>query len=154
MEEEIPSSSGAKLVDKEQSYRWLKFGDIKGESGCSRGNSGSGCFKRKRFVKEGTESKWRLCKECEEVDNLTSGCPIMAKNEYIIIPDKLCEHLYYSACKKLGIQAAENRYSHITKAVYGHEDITVLWNRGVQTDRKTDRGSGQSVIQCNRKHYH
>jgi uncharacterized membrane protein len=32
-----------------------------------------------------TESRCRLCKEYEETtDHLTSGCPTLAKNEYII----------------------------------------------------------------------
>jgi hypothetical protein len=29
---QFPRSLDEKLVDKEQSYRWLKFGDIKGET--------------------------------------------------------------------------------------------------------------------------
>jgi hypothetical protein len=35
----------------------------------------------------------------------------------------------------LGIETAENWYSHIPKPVIEHEDITVLWNR-IQTDRE------------------
>jgi hypothetical protein len=31
MHGQFPRNSDEKLVDKEQSYRWLKFGDIKGE---------------------------------------------------------------------------------------------------------------------------
>jgi len=41
----------------------------------------------------------------------------------------------HSICKKLGTETAENWYSHIPKAVCEHEDITVLWNEEVQTDR-------------------
>jgi hypothetical protein len=44
-------------------------------------------FKRK-ILKEEIESTCRLCKEYEEtIDHLTSGCPILAKNEYIIRHD-------------------------------------------------------------------
>jgi hypothetical protein len=32
MHEKFPRSEDEKLVDKEQSCRWLKFGDIKGET--------------------------------------------------------------------------------------------------------------------------
>jgi hypothetical protein len=35
----------------------------------------------------------------------------------------------------LGIETAENWYSHIPKPVIEHEDITVLWNQ-IQTDRE------------------
>jgi hypothetical protein len=32
MHGQFPRSLNERLVDKEQSYRWLKFGDIKGET--------------------------------------------------------------------------------------------------------------------------
>jgi len=69
-----------------------------------------------------------LCREYEETtSHQTSGCPILAKNEYIIGHDIVCTHLHYSICKKLCIVTAENWYSH--------EDTTVLWNHRVQTER-------------------
>jgi len=46
------------------------------------------------------------------------------------------------------METADNWYSHIPKAICGHEDITVLWNQGVQilcnrpdiiTRNKTDK---------------
>jgi acyl transferase domain-containing protein len=60
----------------------------------------------------------------------------LAKNEYITRHDKVCTHLHYSICKKSGIETAENWYSHIRKPVTEHEDVTVLWNQGIQTDRE------------------
>jgi hypothetical protein len=36
----------------------------------------------------------------------------------------------------LGIETTENWYSHILKPVCQHEDITVLWNQGIQTNRE------------------
>jgi hypothetical protein len=88
-------------------------------------------------LKQEIESRCRLCKEYEEtIDHLISGCPTLAKNEYIIRHNKVCTHLHYSICKKLGIETAENLYSHIPKPVTEHEDITVLWNRGIHTDRE------------------
>jgi hypothetical protein len=69
-------------------------------------------------------------------DHPTSGCPIMAKNEYVIRHDRVCTQLHCSICKTLGIETTENWYSHIPKPVCQHEDITVLWNQEVQTDRE------------------
>jgi hypothetical protein len=38
-------------------------------------------FKNK-ILKEEVDSKWRLCKQQEEIiDHLNSGCPILAKSE-------------------------------------------------------------------------
>jgi hypothetical protein len=48
--------------------------------------------------------------------------------------DKVCTHLHYSICKKLGTET-ENWYSHM-QFVTEHEDIAALWDQGVQTDRE------------------
>jgi hypothetical protein len=103
-------------------------------------------FKRK-ILKEEIESRCRLCKEYEEtVDHLTSGCPILAKNEYVIRHDTVCTHLHYSVRKTLGIETTENWYSHIPKPVCQHEDITVLWNQGIQTDREVLANRPDTII--------
>jgi len=39
---------------------------------------------------------------------------------------KVCTHLHYSVCKKLGTESAEYKYTHIHKAACEHEDITIL----------------------------
>jgi hypothetical protein len=128
-------------VDKEQSYRWLKFGDIKGETEstivAAQDQAISTNYFQRKILKEEIESRCRLCKEYEEtIDYLTSGCPILAKTEYIIRHDEVCTHLHYSIFKTLGIETTENWYSHIPKPVCQHEDMTVLWNQGIQTDRE------------------
>jgi hypothetical protein len=92
---------------------------------------------KRKILKEEIESRCRLCKEYEEtIDHQTSGCPTLAKDEYVIRDDKVCTHLHYSIRKTFGIETTENWYSHIPKPVSQHEDITVLWNQGVQTDRE------------------
>jgi hypothetical protein len=61
MHGQFPHSLDEKLVDKEQSYRCLKFGDIKGETGSTVVAAqdqaiSTNCFKRK-ILKEETESR-------------------------------------------------------------------------------------------------
>jgi hypothetical protein len=92
---------------------------------------------KKKNLKEETESRCRLCKEYEETtDHLPSGCHILAKNKYVIRPDKVFTHLHYSICKTLSIDTTENWYSQITKPVCQHEDVTVLWNQGIKLIRR------------------
>jgi hypothetical protein len=45
-------------------------------------------------------------------DHLTSGCPIWAKNEYLITHDKVCAHLHYSICKALDNEMTDEWYTH------------------------------------------
>jgi hypothetical protein len=101
---QFPRSLDEKLVDKEQSYRWLKLGDIKGETEstivAAKDQAVSTNHFKREILKEETVSRCRLCKEYEEtIDHLTSGCPILAKNKYVIRHDKVCTHLHYSICK-------------------------------------------------------
>jgi len=72
-----------KLVDIEQSYRWLKSGDIKGETESTKvaaqDQAISTNYFKNKILKQEIESKCRLCKQHEEtIDQLTSGCPILA----------------------------------------------------------------------------
>src|SRR5215470_16705623 len=88
-----PRSLDGKLVDIEQSYRWLKHGDIKGETEstivAAQDQAISTNYFKNKILKEEIESKCRLCKQYEEtIDHLISGCPILAKNEYVMRHDK------------------------------------------------------------------
>jgi hypothetical protein len=48
--------------------------------------------------------------------------------------NKVCAHLQYSICKALDFETTEMVHTHMPKLVY--EDITVLWNQAVHTDRE------------------
>jgi len=103
-------------------------------------------FKNK-ILKEEIESKCRLCKKHEEtIDHLTSGCPILAKNEYLMRHDRFCTHLNYSICKALGTETADKWYTHMLKPVYEEGDVTVLWNQAVHTDREVTTNRPDIII--------
>jgi hypothetical protein len=38
---------------------------------------------------------------------ITSGCPILAKNEYLMRDDKVCTHLLYPISKALGTETTD-----------------------------------------------
>jgi hypothetical protein len=73
-------------MDEEQLYRWLKFGDIKGETESTivitQDHAISSISFKNKILKEEMDNKCRLCKEhSETTDHLTYECPILAKNE-------------------------------------------------------------------------
>jgi hypothetical protein len=99
-------------VDNEQPYRWLKFENIKGETEstivASQDQTISTNYFKNKILKEEVDSKCRLCKQHEATtDHLTSGCPILAKNEYLTRHDKVGAHLHYSICKALDIETTD-----------------------------------------------
>jgi len=111
-----------KLVDIEQSYRWLKYGDIKGETEstivAAQDQAISTNYFKNKILKEGTESKCLLCKLHEEtIDHLTSGCLILVKNEYLMRHNKVCTHMHYSICKALGTETTDRWYTHAQASV-------------------------------------
>ena len=113
----MPRNLEEKLVDIEQSYRWLTSGDIKGETEstivAAQDQAISKNYLKKKILKEEIESKCRLCKQHEEtIEHLTSGCTILANNEYLMRHDKVCTHLHYSICKDLGIETTVKWYTH------------------------------------------
>ena len=113
----MPRSLDEKLVDIEQSYRWLKYGDIKGETEstivAAQDQAISTNYFKNKILKKEIESKCRLCKQHEEtIDHLISGCLILAKNEYLMRHDKVCTQLHYSICKALGIETPDKWYTH------------------------------------------
>ena len=100
MHGQLPHNLDEKLVDIEQSHHWLKSGDIKGETESTivapQDQAISTNYFKNKILKEEFESKCQLCKQHEETtDHLTSGYPILAKNEYLMRHNEVCTHLHY-----------------------------------------------------------
>ena len=66
MHGQFPRNLDEKLVDIEQSYRWLKSGDIKAKTEstilAAQDQAISTNYFKNKILKEETESKCRLCK--------------------------------------------------------------------------------------------
>ena len=138
-------------MDNEQSYQWPKFGDIKGETESiivvAQDQTISTNYFKNKILKEGIDNKCWLCKQHEEtVDHLTSGCPILAKND-VMRHDKVCAHLHYLMCKALSIEMTDKWYTHTPKPVCEQEDATVLWNQGVHTVREVTAGMPDITVE-------
>jgi len=101
-----------RMVDNEQWYWWLKFGDIKAETEstilAAQEQAVSTHYSKNKILKKEIDCKFLLCKQHEEtIDQLNSGCPILAKNKYLMRHDKVCAHLHYSICKALRFEKTD-----------------------------------------------
>ena len=67
MHGQLPRSLDEKLVDIEQSYRWLTYGDIKGETEstivAAQDQAISTNYFKNKILKKEIESKCPLCKQ-------------------------------------------------------------------------------------------
>ena len=92
MRGQFPHNLDEKLVDTEQSYQWLKPGDIKGKTENStvaaHDQAISTNYFKHKILKEENDSKCQLCEQHEQtIDHLTSGCSILVQNEYLMRHD-------------------------------------------------------------------
>jgi hypothetical protein len=98
MHGQFPHNLDKKLADNEQLYRWLKFGNIRGETEntivAAQDQAISANYFKNKILKEEVDSKCRSCKQHEEtINHLTSGCPILVKNEYLLRHNKNLVHI-------------------------------------------------------------
>ena len=98
---QLPRNLEEKLEDNEESYRWLKSEDIKGETEstivAAQDQAISTNYFKNESLKEEKASKGRLYKKHEKsIDHLTSRCPILVKNEFLMKNDKVCTQFHYN----------------------------------------------------------
>jgi hypothetical protein len=147
-----PRRVDEKLVDNEQS----QSRDIKGETEntivAAQDQAISTNYFRNKILNEEIESKCLLCKQHEEtIDHITSGCPSLAKIEYLIRHNNVCAHLHYSICTALGFEMTNKWYTHMPNPMYEEGDVTVLWNQTVHTDTEVAANRPDIVIKNKKK---
>jgi hypothetical protein len=102
-------------------------------------------FKNK-ILNEVTDGKFRLCKQREETtDQLTSGYPILAKNEYLMRRDKVGAHTLFNM-QSTRHRKDRNMVTHTLKPVGEDEDVTVVWNQGIHINREIKTNNPNIII--------
>jgi hypothetical protein len=100
MQWQLPCNLDENVVRNEQSHIRLKFGDIKEKTEitivAAQNQTIRTNYLKNTVFKEEIDSKCHLCKQEEEtIDLLTTGCPILVKNDLLMRHDKVCAHLHY-----------------------------------------------------------
>ena len=88
-------------------------------------------------MKNGADPRCHISTECDEtIDHLISGCPTLAPNEYLNRHNRVGQYLHWKICKQYGSQNANNWYEHQPEAVTETDNVSILWDYSIQTDRK------------------
>lgn len=140
-------------VNRESTFSWLKDGDLKGETEslivAAQDQAITTNYIRARIHKEKVDSKCRLCRQYDEtIKHVISGCPILASKEYIERHNKVAQTLHYNICKHYKINVEEAWYKHQPKRVENSEEenVVVLWDTQIQTDRTVGGNKPDIVI--------
>ena len=101
--------------------------------------------------KPDVDLKCRLCGRFDEtIDHLVSGCPGLAKSEYIHRHNKAAAHIHWKICKEFGIELKDRWYEHEPTTVTEKNNITILWDMPIHTDR-TIAANRPDIVLKNKK---
>jgi hypothetical protein len=90
----------------------------------------------KNIMKVGESSNCRFCNQyVETIDHLISGCPILAKSEYLTRHNKVGQYIHWKLCNYYGLTTSKTWYDHKTAPVVENEKVTILWDFTIHTDK-------------------
>ena len=146
-----PQSLEKADVDKASSNNWLRSSGLKPETEGLIIAAQDQCLPtrsyRSRIIKDGTNPTCRLCNKFEEsIEHITSGCPVLAVNEYLNRHNKVAAYVHYNILKHYKISVVENWYDHKPKTVTNNENVTILWDMPISTDREIKANKPDIVI--------
>ena len=75
-----------------------------------------------------------------------AGCPQLAKTEYLHRHNKATTYLQWDICKEMNIDTSEKWYEHEPQTVTDKDNITILWDMPIQTDREIEANRSDIVI--------
>ena len=127
-------------VDIKKTRSWLRNGDQKREIEGFLLAAQDQALRTKaikaKIDKTIDASKYRLCKEKEEtVDHLISACSKIAQTDYKERHNNVASMLHWNLSKKYNIPAVEKWWEHKVDKVIQKEDVKILWDFKIQTDK-------------------
>ena len=128
-------------VDNIESNQWLRTSGLKPETEgliiAAQDQSLKTRYLRSKIIKDATDPNCRICGKFQEtIDHITSGCPQLAKTEYLHRHDKVGAYIHWNICKAYDIQVTDKWYQHQPEQVVDCETVTIIWDLPVQTDRE------------------
>ena len=147
----FPNRAKEADVDTVQTYKWLKAAGLKPETEGLLIAAQNQCLATRsyhhRVLKDGTNPLCRLCNKFEEsVDHIVSGCPELAKSEYIHRHNKAAAYIHWHICQHYNIKTKDKWYEHEPETVSENDNITILWDMSIHTDREIKANRPDIII--------
>ena len=104
-------------------------------------------YYRSKMLKDGTDPMCRICGQFQEtIDHIVAGCPQLAKTEYLHRHNKAATNLHWNICNEMNIDTNEKWCKHEPQTVTEKDNITILWDMPIQTDREMKANRPDIVI--------
>lgn len=127
-------------IDKEGSMGWLRSSGLKGETEsliiAAQDQALATRYYQKNVLKKPVDSKCRICHKAEEhVSHVIAGCSALAPSEYTQRHNKVAAYIHWTICKEIGLPVADKYYEHSPDKVAQHNNVVLLWDVPIITDR-------------------
>ena len=138
-------------VSHEFTFSWLKSSSLRAETEGFICAAQDQSLKTRNYMRNimkisEQEPNCRYCSEhLETIDHLVSGCPVLAKKEYLVRHNKVARYIHWKICRHFKISVAAQWYEHDVPPVLENKNAKILWDFGVQTD-KTIKANRPDII--------
>ena len=138
-------------VSKKQTHQWLKSAGLKPETEGLILAAQDQCLPTNNYKtyisKVSTDDRCRICKNSKEtIDHIVASCSTIAPTEYLERHNKIAKYLHWNICKEAGIKTCDKWYEHIPEPVVNTNEITILWDFSIHTDRTIKANRPDLVI--------
>ena len=127
------------MFTKQSPYKWLKEAGLKVETEAlitAAQDQALNTKSNKKIVKISNDSKCRLCKSMDETtEHILSGCQVLAGRENTKKHNEVAKYILRNLCADYGIKNPERAWMHQPEAVTETEEVKILWDFEIRTDR-------------------
>ena len=101
-----------------------------------------------RIENQNISSKCRMCGSHDEsVQHILCSCPKLVQTEYKKRHDVVGWVIHWELCKEYGVECSDKWYEHSPKSIEENEEVKLLWDFTIQTDREIHHRRPDIVIQ-------
>ena len=122
------------------SWDWLKTGWMKKETEgmlmAAQDQALPTRYYKVRVMKEQGSSKCCMCGQRDEtIMHILSECEKLAQGEYKKRHDRVASIIHWELCDMYGFKRNKNWYDHHAEPVLENNDVKILWDFNIRTDR-------------------
>ena len=129
------------------SWNWIRTGELKKETEGLIFAAQDQAL-RTNAIKANVSSKCRMCGSHDEtVQHILCSCPKLAQTEYKKRHDVVGRVIHWELCKEYGVECSDKWYEHSPKSIEENEEVKLLWDFTIQTDREIHHRRPDIVIQ-------
>ena len=126
------------FVNKEASCAWLRSAGLKGETEslikAAQDQTLNIRYHQRMIFKKQIDGNCGKAQETES--HITAGCTVLASTEYLHRHNRVASYVYWVVCLELGFEVPNKWYEHTPWSMVNINEITILWNHSIITDRK------------------